>query len=291
MAAFSTRPAFSVMQLFVDNLTNSDFCYLDPVRGLVGETWLSHIALEGELDAQGMICDFGVVKGALRRLLDDAIDHRLLVPSRAGNLEVSTAGDETILRWQLLNDLHIRHRSPSRCITLIDSDEINRESVAYWCEQQLWQQLPETVQTINISFSEETIAGAYYHYSHGLKKHDGKCQRIAHGHRSKIEIWRDGSRDHGLEADWAEYFKDIYIGTRGDEVSAANEDHCRFLYQATEGEFELELPATQCYLIAADSTVENIARHIATTIKSEYSNNSIRVKAYEGLCKGAVCGA
>lgn len=277
------------MQLFVDNLTNSDFCYLHPQRGLVGETWLSHIALEGELDEKGMICDFGVVKGALRQLLDDTIDHCLLVPSRADNLHLSTEGKDTILQWQLSNTRHIHHRSSNQCVTLIDAGEINRESVVRWCEEQLRPQLPDTVKSINIAFTADAIAGAYYHYSHGLKKHDGKCQRIAHGHRSKIEIWRGGRRDNALEIQWAQRFKDIYIGTRGDQVTATTKDHCRFHYQATEGEFELELPTNQCYFIDADSTVENIARHIATVIKGDDSNEIVRVKAYEGLCKGAVC--
>ena len=50
------------MHLFVDNLTNVDFSYLDADRGVVGETWLASIVLEGALDEQGMVCDFGIVK-------------------------------------------------------------------------------------------------------------------------------------------------------------------------------------------------------------------------------------
>ena len=69
------------MRLFVDNLTNVDFSYLCPVRGLLGETWLAHIELTGALDAQGMVCDFGIVKKHLRDWLDSELDHRLLIPT------------------------------------------------------------------------------------------------------------------------------------------------------------------------------------------------------------------
>ena len=50
------------MRLFVDQLTNVDFSYLCPARGLLGETWLASIQLVGSLDEQGMVCDFGTVK-------------------------------------------------------------------------------------------------------------------------------------------------------------------------------------------------------------------------------------
>ena len=54
------------MQLFVDQFTNVDFSYLDAERGLVGETWLANITLEGALDEQGMVHDFGHIKKILR---------------------------------------------------------------------------------------------------------------------------------------------------------------------------------------------------------------------------------
>ena len=50
------------MKLFVDNLTNVDFSFLHPQRGLMGESWLVQLELDGSLNDQGMICDFGIVK-------------------------------------------------------------------------------------------------------------------------------------------------------------------------------------------------------------------------------------
>jgi 6-pyruvoyl-tetrahydropterin synthase len=277
------------MLLFVDKLTNSDFSYLHPERGLVGETWLSHIELEGQLDEQGMVCDFGIVKLTVRRLLDDLIDHRLLVPAQAPQVLVTESEDYTDIVWQLPNNLRIEHRSPNQCITLLDTDVITPESVARWCEQLLSLELPQLIENVRVSFSVENIDGPYYHYSHGLKKHEGKCQRIAHGHRSRIQIESDGARDTELEWQWAQRFADIYIGT--EEDLCAQEpmpNHRRFRYQAPEGDFMLLLPETASYLIASDSTVECIAQHIADCLKSESPQHTFRVKAFEGLDKGAV---
>ena len=76
------------MHLFVEQLTNVDFSYLDAKRGVVGETWWASAILEGALDDQGMVCDFGIVKKTLRQWLDTELDHRLLVPAEAPGLEL-----------------------------------------------------------------------------------------------------------------------------------------------------------------------------------------------------------
>lgn len=276
------------MLLFVDKLTNSDFSYLHPERGLLGETWLSHIELEGDLDEQGMVCDFGIVKKAVRTMLDDLIDHRLLVPAQSPLVTIDESEDYTSIEWQLPKRQVIQHRSPNQCITLLDTAEITPESVAAWCEQLLRLELPQLIDKISLRFTVENIDGPYYHYSHGLKKHEGKCQRIAHGHRSRIAIEKNGARDRELETEWAQIFNDIYIGTRADLVSMSDDNKIGFQYQAPEGEFQLVLPKQSCYLIDSDSTVENIALHIADQLKSQSPNDHFRVKAFEGLHKGAV---
>ena len=88
------------MHLFVDNLTNVDFSYLDPKRGLVGETWLASIVLEGALDKQGMVCDFGIVKKTLRNWLDDTIDHSLVIAKQSSQLTLKQ-DDEVIVHHNI----------------------------------------------------------------------------------------------------------------------------------------------------------------------------------------------
>ncbi len=275
------------MLLFVDNLTNVDFSYLDAKRGLVGETWLASIQLEGSLDEQGMICDFGIVKKIIRQWLDTHIDHCLLVPLDSPSLiEYHQNLGETHIQWKKDN-LDITCSAPNQAITIADTKNIDRESVALWCIEKMSHLFPARVKSLKLSFTNEVINGPSYCYSHGLKKHDGNCQRIAHGHRSKIEIWKDGELDLGLMEKWAETFKDIYIGTKED-LHAENEDEFAFHYTSAQGKFSLTLPKENCYIIQSDSTVELIANHIAETVKASHPNNNITVKAYEGLGKGAI---
>ena len=280
------------MQLFVDNLTNVDFSYLHPSRGVVGETWLASVILEGELDEQGMICDFGIVKKMLRQWLDQTIDHCLLVASQAKALKSKDESPETIaIEWSLDDKQAIWCNSPSSAITFITDTDITPESVAKWCIEQLRPKFPSSVKKLELNFVTESISTPYYHYSHGLKKHDGNCQRIAHGHRSKIEIWKDGKINAEAMQHWAEAWKDIYIGSKEDLVETKNADNYAFAYEAQQGAFELELPKSNCYLIDTDSTVELIAQHIANELKAAEPDSKHTVKAYEGLAKGAIVNA
>ena len=291
------------MHLFVDNLTNVDFSYLDPKRGLVGETWLASIVLEGALDKQGMVCDFGIVKKTLRNWLDDTIDHSLVIAKQSSQLTLKRDDEIIDISWRYSDtksdlahgaDYTIDCVSPSEAITLIDSDIVTPESVATWCIDQLRSLLPDTIGKIQLTFTPEHITDSSYHYSHGLKKHDGNCQRIAHGHRSTIGIYCDEQRDQHREQQWCKQWQDIYIGTQDDlksEASVSGETYYQFAYSAQQGDFQIKLPAKHCYLIDTDTTVELIAQHIASTLKQDSPAHNFSVRAFEGIGKGAIAFA
>ena len=278
------------MHLFVDNLTNVDFSYLDPERGLVGETWLASIILEGALNEEGMVCDFGIVKKTIRHFLDTYIDHCLVVAAQSSAANIVQTDHTIDVTWQYQQS-SLNCLSPNQAICLIDATRITPESVASWCIKQLRELLPDTIDRIALTFTPESIEQHSYHYSHGLKKHAGNCQRIAHGHRSTIEIYRNDKRDTSLEAQWCKQWADIYIGTNSDLADTITKDGCehhRFTYEAQQGHFAITLPAANCYLIDTDSTVELIASHIAASLKLQYPEDSVKVKAFEGIGKGAI---
>lgn len=283
------------MLLFVDNLTNVDFSFLDPQRGLLGETWLANVRLHGELDEQGMVCDFGTVKKVMRHWLDTELDHRLAVPIRSPQIRIEEEGDFLSIHWQFGNSGEFLHtRSPRDAIALVDAEILTAETVAEWCISQLKQQFPLSVARLELDFTLEAMTGAYYHYSHGLKKHKGNCQRIAHGHRSRIDIWANGKKSPKLEQRWADEWTDIYLATRDDLIAKpqhAGADYYQFAYEAEQGPFEITLPQRCCYLIDTDTTVEFIAHHIAQKTRQENPETFIRVKAYEGINKGAIAEA
>lgn len=282
------------MLLFVDQLTNVDFSYLDAQRGLLGETYLANIRLQGGLDEQGMVCDFGKVKKQCRAWLDDELDHRLAVPTLSPHLTLTDLGEQYHLIWRFGDNEQLITRCPKDAIALVDTETLTPDSIANWCINQLKALFPSSIDQLEMDFSIEPIEGAFYHYSHGLKKHLGNCQRIAHGHRSRLDIWIDDEKAAAVEQDWAERWRDIYIGTREDIRSEFTENghaYWQFVYQAQQGEFELSIPQKRCYLIDTDSTVELIATHFANETAKQFPNKKVRVKAFEGINKGAIAEA
>lgn len=277
------------MQLFVDQLTNVDFSYLDAERGIVGETWWASARLDGGLDDQGMICDFGLVKKTLRNWLDDEVDHRLLVPVKSPQLTLQSTTDSVELSWNCQHGT-INMSAPRQAVALIDSDHISADSVARWCRQQLKAFFPVNVEQLTLGFTPEQIDGAFYHYSHGLKKHGGNCQRIAHGHRSRIVIQLDGQRNPALEAQWAQRWQDIYLGS-DEDVVGQDDQRIHYAYQAMQGDFHLSMPKVTCYQMDTDTTVEFIAQHLANAIKQEHPDSTVTVQAFEGVNKGAIASA
>ncbi len=278
-------------RLFVDNLTVIDFAFLDPDRGLVGESWIVDIELAGRLDDQGMVFDFAHVKKAIKGLIDEEVDHRLLVPADSPALQWDQEGDQVTLIWQTTRDGFIRHCSPEQAVRQVPGEQVDKEGVERLLEKALREILPENVTRVELRLRQEAISGEYFHYVHGLKKHDGNCQRIAHGHRSKLEIWRDGDRAQDLEAYWCRRWKDIYIATRSDLVEEFQKDglsYCRFEYTSAQGRFELTLASHRVHFMDSDSTVELIANHLSLETQHQHSGSSITVKAFEGVNKGAV---
>ncbi|MFL1466248.1 6-carboxytetrahydropterin synthase [Marinobacter sp. HN1S83] len=277
--------------LFVDNLTVIDFAYLDPNRGLVGESWIADVVLGGELDEQGMVFDFSNVKRTIKRVIDERVDHRLVVPRGYDGLAWTEEEPDTFT-WTLTDGSRIVHRSPDEAVVWLSSERVLPSAVAALLERELMAVLPGNVTNVEVHLREDVIEGPYYHYVHGLKKHLGNCQRIAHGHRSPIRIDRNGHRDYELEKRWATLWRDIYVGSEEDVtqrwVAEDGVAYVTFEYEANQGEFALTLPERRVYMLATDTTVELIAAHMADQLKAEFPEESIRVKAYEGVGKGAI---
>ncbi|MFT4046163.1 MAG: 6-carboxytetrahydropterin synthase [Solimonas sp.] len=273
-------------RLFVEQLTVIDCAYLDAARGLVGESWIVDIELEGRLDEQSMVLDFGEVKKRLKQAIDGSVDHALLVPRHAAGVQVCRDGEDVQLSFASAHGTY-EHRSPAHAVVLLDAEAMTADSLIEHLRPLLRAVLPANVDALDIRLRPERIEGAYYHYVHGLKKHDGLCQRIAHGHRSRIEVRIAGERDAALETRIADAWRDIYLGTREDVV-AHGDGRIRFAYTARDGRYELELPDSRCDLLDTDSTVEQIAAELARRIAARRPGAAVTVRAYEGVMKGAV---
>jgi 6-pyruvoyl-tetrahydropterin synthase len=273
------------MQLFVEHLTIIDSAYLCPNNGIVGESWICDIALEGTLDNASMVMDFGHAKKAIKTAIDQWVDHKLLVPSEAPGLTLDHTGTNTALTYRFAQGEWLEHRSPTEALCILPASEITPAAIVTYLEQALKTVVSPGVTRIHVTLRTEPADHAYYHYAHGLKKHDGNCQRIAHGHRSRLKIFKGDTLELTLTQRIASELNYKYIGTREDIISSTA-THTTFAYNAPQGRYELTYPTPRCHLIDTDSTVECIAQHIASLTGPGHT-----VRAYEGVMKGAVASA
>jgi len=290
------------MQLFVNDLTVIDFSYCCPARGIVGESWIVDVLLDGSLNEMSMVLDFAVVKKQIKAIIDDAVDHKLLLPMLDDAIRVEASsyrvGHEFVDFTSKQGSYNLQ--SPSCAFAKINTKQIDVASVTAYLTKIILEQLPKNVQGLTLNLRPEIIDGAYYHYTHGLKLHDGNCQRIAHGHRSKIHIYKNGQRSAALEEVWSLRWQDIYLASEADrmalteiELSANAMDNLMpdqqlFSYFAPQGRFDIAVPSAILDVVDCDSTVELLADFIVRQLKKQAPNDEFKVVAFEGVAKGAI---
>ncbi|CDU04358.1 putative 6-pyruvoyl-tetrahydropterin synthase [Vibrio coralliirubri] len=289
------------MNLFVRDLTVIDSSYICEHRGVVGDSWILDVTMSGELNEMSMVLDFSKVKKQIKQLVDEHVDHRLLLPMQSAAIVLQASKVGYSMVDVLRGDKSLHLHCPDEAYCLIDAEAITIESVTAHVYNILRDNLPSNVTGLEITLRHENINGAFYHYTHGLKKHDGNCQRIAHGHRSPVEIVVDGQRDEQREQAFAQRWEDIYLGSKEDQVSVSSlnlsenansvndESHYGFRYTAPQGEFELAIAKSETEILPTDTTVELLAGYIADQVEPSLAENqSLQIVAYEGVGKGAM---
>ncbi|NRA61969.1 MAG: 6-carboxytetrahydropterin synthase [Psychrobium sp.] len=289
------------MKLFVNNLTVIDYSYLCHERGMVGESLIVDIELDGSLNDECMVLDFSLVKKQIKAVIDNEVDHKLLVATKHESISYNVLENETQILLDRPNELPIYLNCPHQAFALIDHDVIDEDAIIRHLEGAIRAVLPANVTGLVLKLAAEPMFGPFYHYSHGLKKHDGNCQRIAHGHRSIIEIERNGEKAEDLEAYWASRWTDIYLITKEDMVTSADitlpeplealrdvPNMYYVAYEAPQGRFELIVPQQVCEVLDFDTTVEQLTQFVAQTLAQDNPGDKIDVIGYEGVDKGAM---
>ncbi len=287
------------MKLFVKGLTVIDSSYLDPVRGMVGESYQVDVVLDGYLNEQSMLLDFGIVKKLIKQIIDEEVDHRLLIPTLARGCQVNNKENRVEVDFPFKQQ-KIWLSCPEQAYTLLKLETINLAGLEAYLVDVIQQKLPQNISGLQVTLSHEQIESPFYHYSHGLKKHDGNCQRIAHGHRSRLDIYLDGVWQDQWVAQWAERWRDIYLASEEDKVGLETlvpqsefppEDYHGFSYTAPQGRFDLVIPKSVCEILPCDTTVESISQFICQHIKNRHASQKVTIYAFEGIGKGAISEA
>lgn len=290
------------MRLFVEKLTSIDSSYLCPQHGLVGESWLLDVELGGDLNAQQMLFDFADVKRTIKRYVDATFDHKLLLPADYPGIKSLVAPSAELCLSFTTARGQAYLAAPEQAISWLPGTTIDAASLAQAISTGLRPLLPDNVQQIQIHLRHEDPEPPHFHYSHGLRMHEGNCQRIAHGHRSRLRISRDGHYDEALSRHWCQRWQYIYLGHDLDRCQwsatpfaahAPDSGLLCFAYRAGQGNFAIALPADWCELVTIDTTIEQIAGHIARSVAAAHPQQQIEVRVYEGVEKGAiaVCSA
>ncbi len=284
------------MILFVRDLTVIDFSYLCQQRGLLGESYIVDVELHGDLDQTSMVFDFGLVKKVIKKAIDQLVDHKLAIPALSPATQLLSGEVEQVLFSSAKGLLQIA--SPAEAFAVIQAEKIDMVSVTEFLTEQIKPLLPDNVAKLVLQLHTEQVSGFSYHYTHGLKKHDGNCQRIAHGHRSTIQIFDNGMLSPKLGKYWSERWEDIYLATAEDQIEAsalrylkAEAGALHFAYSSAQGYFEISLPATTCEVVPCDTTVECLADYIAASVKESHQLSAVKVVAFEGVGKGAIAFA
>jgi len=216
-----------------------------------------------------------------------------VVPTQLKSCITKTDNGHCHIEFGLASGKSIVHQSPEQAVCFVDAAAINKASIKKFLMNELTKRLPNNVQSLNIRLYGEPHLREYYQYSHGLSQHAGNCQRIAHGHRSGLNISVDDKDSDQWRDYWIDRWDDIYLGTIEHldvDEDKNNPQYHHFRYQAAQGDFYLKMPKELCYLMNKASTVENIAEHLYLETQKLEPHKKIQVRAFEGIGKGAVIG-
>lgn len=277
--------------LFLHRLSVLDFAFLAPGLGFQGESFHVSAELEGELDAQGFILDFGPAKKLIKSLVDSSVDHKLVVPTHP-----LLSGTAKGFRFESLE-----YHAPQEAVVLLEEEQVSLASLEKFLEETIQPELPSNVKRVKIRLEQESrfFQEPNYRYTHGLRLHEGNCQRLLHGHRNPIEVWLGTERQSKLEEllalEWAgAHFTyaptllnqnqvDLPLGRRIENHPGLAE----LGYTSPQGEFWAKFPASRVILLEQEPSIENIAKLGWERLVQEGVSKDVRVVAYEGINKGS----
>jgi 6-pyruvoyl-tetrahydropterin synthase len=292
-------------RMFVRDIDHLDCAVFHPLDGIVGATWHVDVELSGKLDHMGFIFDFGKIKKKIKEVLKNTLDHTLIVPELYEGIKFSESvnqhGNKDIFLDMTTEEGEVwRYSCPRSAVYLLPSKSTNAIDISRAIQIEMAPYLPDNVEELSVILREEEISltDGVFKYTHGLAHHDGGCQRLFHGHRSRLEIFRGSSRAYDLEKSITEKFltQSIHIVSSEQlikgELSLLEKGSkgkmIRIGYQSLDGEFFAEIPAHRAILIHQSSSIESIAQNFGTFIAGSSANQNLMIRCYEGINKGGI---
>lgn len=306
-AELPERPAEEpTSTIFLSDITNIDCALFDPSKGVFGQSWRIDVSLTGQIGKLGMVFDFSALKKLVRQTMKTSIDHALVIPINSQS--VLYRGNEIEECWQMRSrpgkgaEHEWEYKSPKGTVFPSRSVSLNRQVIEQEFCRSLKHRLPGHITHVGVSLREEEAdpTEAVLRYTHGIAGHDGPCQRLFHGHRSRIQIFVGEERRPDLEH-WI--VRDVMganihfacpsqqtegpkipVGTRGQ-----GRETVTLAYDGSQGHFEARIPAERIFMVAPDTSIECIAMHCAALVKNrEATNEKVKVYCFEGIGRGSI---
>lgn len=301
-----------ISTIFLHDITRIDCALFDPSKGIYGQSWRVDVTLTGQIGVNGIVFDFSSLKKLVRQTLKSSIDHALIIPINSQAVQFRGAGAESGECWHMRSragksgsELEWEYKSPKGAVFPSRSVALNRQVVEQDFCRSLKHRLPEEILQVSVALREEEAepTEAVLRYTHGIGGHEGACQRLLHGHRSRIQVFIGDERRPDLEH-WI--VRDL-LGTNvhiacpaqfksGPSIPVGTRGNTRELvtigYEASQGSFEATMPAERIFVTEPDTSIECLAQTLANVLKQE-ENTAERVKVicWEGIGRGSIAEA
>jgi len=132
----------------------------DSREALHGHNYRVSVEVEGDLDAQGYVLDFGVVKRVARRVCQ-RLDEKTLFPAHSDCLDIRTDGPQVIVRYD--DD---EFRVPQSDVLLLPIVHTSAEELARYLAGEMQRELHgegiQGIRAIQIGVEETPGQAAYY---------------------------------------------------------------------------------------------------------------------------------
>jgi 6-pyruvoyltetrahydropterin/6-carboxytetrahydropterin synthase len=125
---------------------------------LHGHSYIVRLRLEGDLDEDGMVMDFVVVKKKLRALVDE-MDHRVLLPSASDTVKITSSNGsiEAVSCGK-------RYVFPIEDVLLLNVPTTTAEEMSKMMTERMVAEvdIPKNVRSISVGLDEERGQTAWY---------------------------------------------------------------------------------------------------------------------------------
>jgi 6-pyruvoyl-tetrahydropterin synthase len=293
--------------LFVKDIGRIDCALFDPSLGIIGQSWHVDISLTGHLDENGFVFDFSPLKSLIKQTLSSTLDHSLIIPLQSQNVQFGEcdAGERWTLRSKARGESRETkwdYQCPKGAVFPIHTVSLKTPVIEAEFSRILRHRLPESVVSLSVKLREESIATteATYRYTHGIQGHNGLCQRLFHGHRSRIEIYVGEERRPDLEhfVSREVFSSSVHVASLNQVKSGSAElgirhnatnESVTLCFAGTLGQYEGTLPLNRVFFVPNETSIESIANELAKLVKiEEKTSEPVKVIAYEGIDKGAI---